>query len=124
MLMIADPWNYVTNAFLCDGTPVCIRAIRSGDKEKLTDHFNKLNSDSRYHRFLGFRKAFTPHELSYFTEPDFLTHVALVATVNEGNGLESLVGDSRYIVLPDRPSAAELALSVVCIAEFVEECVV
>jgi GNAT superfamily N-acetyltransferase len=113
MLRITDPREYVTKAFLCDGTPVGIRAIRSGDKAKLTEHFHQLKAASRYQRFFGYRKALTPHELRHFTAPDFLSHVALVATVNEGTGLERLVGDSCYVVLPDRPAAAELALSVV-----------
>ncbi len=63
MVRITNPREYVTKALLCDGTPVCIRAIRSGDKDKLTEHFHQLKSDSRYHRFFGFRKALTPHEL-------------------------------------------------------------
>jgi len=113
MLAIDDLRGYSANAILRDGTPVCIRAIRPDDKERLVGHFDRLSSDSRYHRFFGFRNAFTPRELSCFTEPDFLRHVALVATINEGNGSESIVGDGRWVALPDRRCAAELALSIV-----------
>jgi GNAT superfamily N-acetyltransferase len=113
MLAIDDFRGYSANAILRDGTPVCIRAIRPDDKERLVGHFDRLSSDSRYHRFFGFRNAFTPRELSCFTEPDFLRHVALVATINEGNGLESIAGDGRWVALSDRRYAAELALSVV-----------
>jgi hypothetical protein len=86
MLAIDDFRGYSANAILRDGTPVCIRAIRPDDKERLVGHFDRLSSDSRYHRFFGFRNAFTPRELSCFTEPDFLRHVALVATIEEGTG--------------------------------------
>jgi GNAT superfamily N-acetyltransferase len=113
MLVIDDLRGYSANAILRDGTSVCIRAIRPDDKVRLADHFDRLSSDSRYHRFFGFRNAFTPRELSCFTEPDFLRHVALVATINEGNGLESIAGDGRWVALSDRRYAAELALSVV-----------
>jgi GNAT superfamily N-acetyltransferase len=113
MLVIDDLRGYSANAMLRDGTPVCIRAIRPDDKERLVGHFDRLSSDSRYHRFFGFRNAFTPRELSYFTGPDFLRHVALVATIEEGTGSESIVGDGRYVALPDRCYAAELGLSVV-----------
>jgi GNAT superfamily N-acetyltransferase len=113
MLVIDDLRGYYANAILRDGTPACIRAIRSDDKERLAGHLDRLSSDSRYHRFFGFRNAFTPRELSYFTEPDFLHHIALVATVEEGTGSESIVGDGRYVALPDRCYAAELGLSVV-----------
>jgi len=113
MLAIDDLRGYSTNAILRDGTSVFILTFRPDDKERLVGHFNRLSSDSRYHRFFGFRNAFTPRELSCFTEPDFLRHVALVATINEGNGSESIVGDGRWVALPDRRCAAELALSIV-----------
>ncbi len=113
MVAIDDLRGYSADAILRDGTPVCIRAIRPDDKERLAGHFDRLSSDSRYHRFFGFRNAFTPRELSCFTEPDFLRHVALVATINEGNGSESIAGDGRWVALSDRRYAAELALSVV-----------
>ena len=74
MLMIPDPREYVTKALLCDGTPVCIRAIRSGDQAKLTEQFHQPKSASRYQRFFGFRKVLTPHELRHFTAPDLLSH--------------------------------------------------
>jgi hypothetical protein len=68
MLVIDDLRGYSANAILRDGTPVCIRAIRPDDKERLAGHFDRLSSDSGYHRFFGFRNAFTPRELSYFTQ--------------------------------------------------------
>jgi GNAT superfamily N-acetyltransferase len=113
MLAIADLRGYSANAILGDGSPVSIRAIRPDDKERLAGHFDGLSSDSRYHRFFGLRNAFTPRELSCFTEMDFLHHVALVATIEGRAGAESIVGDGRYLTLADRRDAAELGLSVV-----------
>jgi hypothetical protein len=100
MLAIDDLRNYSAHAMLRDGTPVYIRAIRPDDKERLADHFARLTAESRYYRFFGFRKALTPHELGYLTEPNFAGHVALVATIKKGNSVESIVGDGRYVALP------------------------
>jgi GNAT superfamily N-acetyltransferase len=113
MFSIDDFRGYAASAILPDGTPIRIRAVSPDDKEKLAGHFDRLSSDSRYYRFFGFRKAFTPHELSCLAGPDFLGHVALVATINEANGLESIAGDARWVTMPDRRYVAELALSIV-----------
>jgi hypothetical protein len=102
------------NANLRDGTPICIRAIRPDDKDRLVGHFERLSSQSRYRRFLGFRKALTSQELGLFTELDFVGQVALVAMINdEDDGPESIVADGRYVALAGCQDTAELALSVV-----------
>jgi GNAT superfamily N-acetyltransferase len=111
MMMSDDIRHYSADAILGDGTPICIRAIRPDDKEKLAGHFDGLSSESHYRRFFGFRNI-SADELSCFSEPDFLSHVALVATIDQGEGLQSIVGDGRYVVGLKRPDAAELALSV------------
>jgi GNAT superfamily N-acetyltransferase len=113
MLVSNDFRHYSAQTILRDGTRISIRAIRSDDKERLAAHFDRLSSESRYRRFFGFRKTPTPDELSRFTEPDFVSHVALVATIEQGAGLQGIVGDGRYVVGPDRLQTAELALSVV-----------
>jgi GNAT superfamily N-acetyltransferase len=112
MLAISDLRGYRVHAFLDAGVRLCIRAIGPDDKDRLANHFDRLSPDSRYRRFFGFRKGFTPEELRYLTEPDFLVSVALVATIDERDGRESIVGDGRYVALPDG-RRAELALSVI-----------
>jgi GNAT superfamily N-acetyltransferase len=109
----SDPSLYFANAILRDGTAMRIRAIRSGDKKPLGRHFDGLSSDSRYNRFFGLKGALTARELRYFTEPDFFRHVALVATIAEGEGPEVIVSDGRYVALEECRSVAELGLSVV-----------
>lgn len=66
MLAIDNLRGYSASAILRDGTPICIRAIRPDDKERLGGHFDRLSSNSRYHRFFGFRNAFTPRETQLF----------------------------------------------------------
>jgi GNAT superfamily N-acetyltransferase len=108
-----DLSDYSASAILRDGTPVRIRAIRPNDKQRLARHFDGLSSDSRYHRFFGIKNSFTSHELRYFTEPDFLRHVALVVTTVNRDDSETIVSDGRYVALEECRSVAEVALSVV-----------
>jgi GNAT superfamily N-acetyltransferase len=103
--------KYSADVILREGTAIRIRAIRADDKAKLARHFDALSPDSRYHRFFGIRSGLSARELRYFTEPDFLRHVAFAATVRSGNA-ESIVGDGRYVMLPGE-CTAELALSVI-----------
>jgi GNAT superfamily N-acetyltransferase len=112
MLMSNDLRHYSADAILRDGTPICIRAIRPDDRERLAAHFDRLSSESRYRRFFGFRNI-SVDELSCFIRPDFVNHVALVASIEQGESLQGIVGDGRYVVRPDRLQTAELALSVV-----------
>ncbi|HVB78368.1 MAG TPA: GNAT family N-acetyltransferase [Candidatus Binataceae bacterium] len=113
MWAIDDLSDYSASAILRDGTPVRIRAIRPDDKEGLARHLGGLSSDSRYHRFFGVKHGFTSRELRYFTEPDFLRHVALVVTTINHDDSENIVSDGRYVALEDCRSVAEVALSVV-----------
>ncbi len=108
-----DVRAYSRNAALRDGTPVRVRAIRPDDQQRLAVHFARLSADSRYYRFFEFRNVFTPEELNRLAEPDFLGHVALVATVYEDDGRESIVGDCHYVALQDRQDTAEMAVSVI-----------
>ncbi len=112
MLAINDLRRYRVDTFLDGGVRLRVRAIRPDDRDRLVDHFEGLSPDSRYRRFLGFRKGFTPQELRYLTEPNFVGYVALVATIDEHAARERIVGDGRYVALPDGRHA-ELALSVV-----------
>jgi hypothetical protein len=56
MLVIDGLRVYRANANLDDGTPVCIRAIRPDDKDRLAGHFERLSSQSRYRLSSDFEK--------------------------------------------------------------------
>ncbi len=107
-----DPRSYDTTVVLRDGSSIRIRAIRPDDKQRLLDHFNSLSERSVYFRFFSAKKRLTDEELKAFTEPDFVTHVALVATLLE-DGTERIIGVGRYIVPPGGdPHRAEVAFAV------------
>ena len=111
--MISDPRNYEAEEILRDGGSIHIRAIRPDDKSRLVDHFNHLSQRSVYFRFFGAKKRLTEQEVARFTEPDFVRHVGLVATLRE-NGKEQIIGVGRYMARDDQgaPQRAEVAFAV------------
>jgi GNAT superfamily N-acetyltransferase len=104
--------RYSADEILSDGDTVTIRAIRPDDGEPLAEHFSSLSEDSRYRRFFGLRHGFGPDELERLTAPDYPSHIALVATIENENGDKIIIGDGRGVAVPDQPGVAELALSV------------
>ena len=94
---------------LRDGSRVLIRPVRRADRERFEDGFARLSHESRYRRFLGFKKRLTEKELVFFTEFDRPGQEALGAldpTSGEG------VGVARYVRLGDS-DAAEASVVVV-----------
>ncbi len=102
--------QYEAEVVLRDGGSIYIRAIRPDDKARLVAHFQRLGQRSVYFRFFGAKKRLTDEELRRFTEPDFVRHVALVATLREGEA-EHIIGVGRYIV-HNGDSRAEVAFAV------------
>jgi len=101
--------SYSANEVLRDGGSIHIRAIRADDKARLLDHFRHMSQDSIYHRFFGLKHTLSEQDLVRFTEVDFVTHVALVATLRTG-GDERFIGVGRYVTTG--PARAEVAFAV------------
>lgn len=95
---------------LREGARVRIRPIAPDDKPFLLQAFDRLGQRSRYRRFLSYKKDLSAAELARFTEVDHHDHEALVAVdPDTGDG----VGIARYVREPERPWAAEAAVTVV-----------
>lgn len=112
--MIVDPRRYSSDELLRDGRSIRIRAVRPDDKRRLLTHFEDLSADSRYFRFCGTKQRLTDDELARFTELDFTSRVALVATLERGDE-EAIIGVGRYDLLATKPGAqpsAEVAFAV------------
>ncbi len=111
--MTTDPRTYEAEEILRDGGSIRIRAIRPDDKERLVDHFQRLSQRSVYFRFFGAKRRLTDEETKRFTEPDFVRHVGLVATLLE-DGQEHIIGVGRYIARADGSVSqrAEVAFAV------------
>jgi GNAT superfamily N-acetyltransferase len=99
----------VTEVRLSDGATVIVRPIRPSDRDLLLDGFERLSPQSRYRRFLTTMDDLSEPMLRYLTEVDHHDHEAIGAIDPvSGHG----IGIARFVRLPDRPDAAEAAVTV------------
>src|SRR5579872_5790056 len=108
--LMVDAAIYFVDETLRDGRPVTIRALRSDDRRAMLSAVRRVSSQSLYRRFFGPKRGFTEEETDFYVNVDFVTHVALVAVVDEG-GREVIVGAGRYIVA--EPGKAEMAFAII-----------
>jgi acetyltransferase len=95
---------------LKDGTEVLIRKIEPEDGPKLIEMFDHLSDETKYTRFMKFRKSIEEDELEPFLVSDN-KNFAIVAEVNNDNGGNFLIADGRY-VLDKPPDKATVAIIV------------
>ena len=95
---------------LSNGRRVEIRALRPTDREGMLTAVGRTSTQSIYRRFFNARRHFSEAEISFFLNPDFVRHVALVA-VAEKDGTPVIAGGGRYVVI--KPGQAEVAFAVV-----------
>src|SRR5260221_5674993 len=106
---IIEARSYSANAVRGDGGSIHIRAIRADDKDRLLDHFRHMSQDSIYHRFFGLKGSVRDQDPIRFTEIDFITPIALVATLLTDGG-ERFIGVGQYVTT--EPARAEVAFAV------------
>ncbi|HUF38205.1 MAG TPA: hypothetical protein VMN57_06770 [Anaerolineales bacterium] len=107
---MTEPDEIRTN--LQDGTPVLLRPVRSGDKERFVEGLKLLSMESRYLRFFAPVLELTDKQLAFLTEVDQDMHVAwgaLDPTAPEFPGF----GVARYVRLDEDPTTAEVAVAVI-----------
>ena len=105
-----DAASYSAHELLTDGCHVEIRALRPDDRPALLEAIDRTSAQSLYRRFFGVRRGFTEQEMAFYLDIDFVSHVALVALVEEG-GRPIIAGGGRYIVA--EPGKAEVAFAVI-----------
>jgi len=101
---------YSVVELLRDGRSVTIRALKPEDRSAMLSAVGRVSAQSLYRRFFGPKRGFTEKETDFFVNVDFVTHVALVAVVDEG-GKDTIIGAGRYIVA--EPGKAELAFAII-----------
>ena len=106
MKPLMDARHYSVREILSDGLEVQIRAMRPDDVERIAEAFAKLDEESIYLRFFGFKKGLTEQDRKLIRELDFDTRVVLVVTLME-NGREIIIGSGSYSRLGS--DAAEVA---------------
>jgi RimJ/RimL family protein N-acetyltransferase len=93
-----------------DGRRIEIRALRPSDHDDLLAAVDRTGPESRYRRFFSPRRTFSDREVAGFLNIDFVSHVALVAVVQEC-GRAEIAGGGRYVVI--QTGTAEIAFMVV-----------
>jgi len=107
--MHAEPPDYREQIDVA-GTPVTLRSMRPSDRD-IEDRFVRdLSPDSRYLRFHATLKQLTPAMLERFTNPDYPSEMALIATIADGDA-ERQIGVARYVRTPGS-DRAEVAVAV------------
>jgi RimJ/RimL family protein N-acetyltransferase len=101
--------DYSAVETLRNGTRVQVRAFKPEDRDGFIAAAGGLAAQSRRRRFFGEKRHFTEAEQSFFLNPDFISHVALIAVVDEG-GQSVIAGGARYVIV--KPGQAEVAFAV------------
>ena len=94
---------------LRDCSSVQVRPVRADDADELQDAFALLSELSRYRRFHTGTPALTDRVARYLAEVDHVNHEALIA---QAAGSSAIVGVARFIRTRDRPTEAELSITV------------
>ena len=95
---------------LRSGDVVRLRQVRPGDASALARAYANLGEQSRYRRFFTIMPELSETILKGATEVDHEHHEALVALPLLS---AEIVGECRFIRLPERPDTADLAVTVV-----------
>lgn len=102
----------VTEIRLRDGSRIWVRPIRPEDRDRMVEGLSRLSARSRYLRFHSAVNQLTSAQLDYLTDVDHDDHEALVAIDPDISGHPG-VAVARYIRLPEEPTIAEAAITVV-----------
>jgi GNAT superfamily N-acetyltransferase len=94
---------------LRDGRRVEIRALRHEDRIGLEDAVSRASAESLRRRFFSVRRHFSEQEMEFFSNIDFVNHVALVVVADEGGG-PLIVGGGRDVVLESGRAEVAFAL--------------
>jgi len=113
MITTTTAKDYLAFDKLKDGRTVEVRAICPADKSILEEGMHHLSKQSLYFRFFIYKDSLSTKELDYFTNVDFIKHVALVAGFYDKERF-SPAGTARYILSsePDKLGTAEFAVTV------------
>ncbi len=103
----------VERVLLRDGTEAFVWPLLPTDKEALSEEYERLSPGSRYHRFLAEVPHLTSQMLGHLVdEVDGVNHAAWVLCAFPDNGPDALAGIGRIIRYPDRPTIADVAVTV------------
>lgn len=92
------PWEEARTEKLLSGDQVMVRPVRLSDEEALQDLFYSLSDESRYRRFMAYRREHPHREMQELVNLDYENNVALV--VCTADELGDIIAMARYDVDP------------------------
>lgn len=113
MIEPEDNSRFRLAAKLRDGRPVVIRVARADDRERLKLAFGKLDPQTIYTRFFGYRKGLSESELARLDTTDFDRAILLVVTIGDGAD-EAIIAGATCVIdhAAGGERTAELAFTV------------
>jgi acetyltransferase len=108
------PTTLIDRVQLRDGRSVTIRPVLPQDAILQRAFVASLSPTMRYRRFHGTVNELSEATLSYMTEVDYSSHMALLATALDAGGREVQVAEARWVRRepPDSTDVADFALAV------------
>ena len=88
-----------------------LRWVREGDAPRFAAGFEALSDTSRFSRFFDHLNRLSPAQIAYFTQIDYVDHMAWGALDLDRPSLPGL-GVGRYIRYGTSPTVADFALTV------------
>ena len=85
------------------GKTLMVRFVEPRDAAALQNYFRSLSVRSRYNRFLGAMSELPQNELDHFIHVGELDRFSVIA-VMVIDGVETIVGESRYVFHPETES--------------------
>ena len=95
---------------LKNGIEVLIRGIEPEDGRRLVEMFDFLSEETKYTRFMKFRKSIGEEELEPFLKLS-KENFAIVSEIRDGNNKKIIIADGRY-ALDEPPDGATVAIIV------------
>lgn len=102
----------IIETHLNDGTPVCIRRVRSEDEQRIRDGIARLSPQSRYLRFFSGMREAPPQVLRALVTVDGHDHIAWGALRSDQPGTPAL-GVVHAFRDKDDPDTAEYSVAVI-----------
>lgn len=106
-----DVREYEANEKLKDRRSVYLRAVRPDDKTIIIQGVSLFSESSWYKRFHGAKSSLSEQELKFYTEIDYLHHVALLVELKDN---AQAIGGGSFIASDEAlpPRSAELSFVV------------
>lgn len=112
LVTVPPAGGYLRRGELAGGFRVAARAIEPGDRAAIAAGFGTLSEESRFRRFLAGTPRLSGSLLDALVDLDGTDRVGVLLVWPRTSQDDVLLGEGRFIRLPDDPVTAEAAVTV------------